>query len=162
MDADADRWGREWAGHFAPILRRWIAAQLAVALFPFGGAPWLPFQSWALRSGAAWQSPVRLLVHRWQGLMVSYRGALAFKEVIDLPRPDLHSPCDTCAAPCLTICPALTGTGYDVPACHDLLDQGKDCMKLGCASRRACPLSLAYARLPEHSAYHMAQFHRGQ
>lgn len=37
MDADADRWGREWAGHFAPIFRRWIAAQRAVALFPFGG-----------------------------------------------------------------------------------------------------------------------------
>lgn len=32
-----DRWSREWAVHFAPLLRRWIAAQLAVALFPFGG-----------------------------------------------------------------------------------------------------------------------------
>lgn len=32
-----DRWQREWAAHFAPMLRRWIAAQLAVALFPFSG-----------------------------------------------------------------------------------------------------------------------------
>ena len=31
------RWQAEWAAHFAPMLRRWIAAQLAVALFPFGG-----------------------------------------------------------------------------------------------------------------------------
>lgn len=32
-----DRWAREWAASFAPMLRRWVAAQLAVALFPFGG-----------------------------------------------------------------------------------------------------------------------------
>ncbi len=31
------RWQHEWAAGFAPILRRWIAAQLSVALFPFAG-----------------------------------------------------------------------------------------------------------------------------
>lgn len=149
-----DRWSRRVIGRIACDLG-------AKALFPFGGAPYHPFYTWALRTGRVWDSPIKLLVHADQGLMVSFRGALALKQQIDLP-PPLPRPCDTCAAPCLTICPALTGTGYDVPACHDLLDQGKDCMKLGCASRRACPLSLAYARLPEHSAYHMAQFHRGQ
>jgi epoxyqueuosine reductase len=153
-----DRWSRRVIGRIACDLG---APNSAVkALFPFGGAPYHPFYSWALRTGRVWDSPIKLLVHADQGLMVSFRGALALKDRIDLP-PPLPRPCDSCAAPCLTTCPALTASGYDVPACHDMLDAGKDCMKLGCASRRACPLSLAYARLPEHSAYHMAQFHRG-
>lgn len=30
-------WREQWAAHFAPILRRWIQAQLAASLFPFSG-----------------------------------------------------------------------------------------------------------------------------
>ena len=153
-----DRWSRRVIGRLACDLG-------GKALFPFGGAPWLPFQAWALRSGAAWQSPVRLLVHSWQGLMVSYRGALAFKEVISQPRPDPHSPCDACAdKPCLTACPvgALGANGYDVPACKRFLATaaGADCLNLGCAVRRACPVSQGYARLAEQSAYHMGKFNK--
>jgi epoxyqueuosine reductase len=151
-----DRWSRRVIGGMACDLG-------GKALFPFGGPPWHPFQSWAVRSGRAWESPVRLLVHDTQGLMVSFRGALALKETIDLP-PAPARPCDTCAAPCLTACPvgALTGAGYDIPACHGFLDraEGTDCMTGGCLVRRTCPLSQAYARMPEQSAYHMRQFHR--
>jgi epoxyqueuosine reductase len=151
-----DRWSRRVIGGMACDLG-------AKALFPFGGPPWHPFQSWAVRSGRAWESPVRLLVHDTQGLMVSFRGALALKETVDLP-PAPVRPCDTCAAPCLAACPvgALTGAGYDVPACHRFLDraEGADCMTGGCLVRRTCPLSQAYARMPKQSAYHMRQFHR--
>lgn len=31
------QWVREWAAHYQPLLKRWIQAQLAIALFPFGG-----------------------------------------------------------------------------------------------------------------------------
>lgn len=31
------RWRKEWADHFAPMLRHWIQAQLSVACFPFAG-----------------------------------------------------------------------------------------------------------------------------
>ena len=148
-----DRWSRRVIGGMACDLG-------AKALFPFGGAPYHPFYAWALRTGRVWDSPIKLLVHAEQGLMVSFRGALAPRDRIDLPPPQAR-PCDNCPAPCLTTCPALTASGYDVQACHTMLDQGKDCMNLGCASRRACPLSLGYARLAEHSAYHMAQFHKG-
>ena len=134
----------------------------AKALFPFGGPPYHPFYRWALRTGRVWDSPVRLLVQADQGLLVSFRGALALKTAIDLP-PPLPRPCDACLQPCLTTCPvaALTPQGYDVPACHGFLDtaKGADCMDNGCGVRRACPLSVAYARLPEQSAYHMRQFH---
>lgn len=151
-----DRWSRRVIGRLACDLG-------AKALFPFGGPPWHPFQRWALRSGSVWESPVRLLVHAEQGLMVSFRGALALKEALDLP-PPLPSPCTDCTRPCLTACPprALTGAGYDVPACHVFLDTaaGDPCLNSGCAVRRACPASQAYARIPEQSAYHMRQFHR--
>ena len=150
-----DRWSRRVIGGMACDLG-------AKALFPFGGPPWHPFHAWALRTGRAWESPVRLLVQAEQGLLVSFRGALALKAQIDLP-PPLPRPCDACPQPCLTACPvaALGPQGYDVPACHAFLDTaaGADCMATGCAVRRACPLSAAYARLPEQSAYHMRQFH---
>ncbi|MBL9054190.1 MAG: ferredoxin [Tabrizicola sp.] len=151
-----DRWSRRVIGRIACDLG-------AKALFPFGGPPYHPFYQWALRSGRVWDSPVRLLVHAGQGLMVSFRGALALKEAVEVPAP-LPRPCETCAAPCLTACPtgALTGAGYDVPGCHRYLDgpEGRGCLTGGCLVRRACPLSQTYARLPEQSAYHMGQFHK--
>jgi epoxyqueuosine reductase len=151
-----DRWSRRVIGTIACDLG-------AKALFPFGGPPYSPFQRWALRTGRMWQSPVRLLVHDVQGLWVSFRGALALKERIDLPDAPPR-PCDTCAAPCLTACPvgALTEAGYDVPACHQFLNTaaGQTCMTDGCIVRRSCPVSQGYARIPEQSAYHMRQFHK--
>lgn len=159
----------EWDGALDPI-DRWsrrvigrIACDLgAKALFPFGGPPYHPFYKWALRTGRVWDSPVRLLVQARQGLMVSFRGALALKEVVALP-PPVAKPCDTCHKPCLSACPAgaLGGGGYDVPACHDFLaSSGQDCMNSGCLVRRACPVAQGYARMPEQSAYHMGQFHK--
>lgn len=151
-----DRWSRRVIGTMACDLG-------AKALFPFGGPPWQPFYSMALRTGRVWESPVRILVQADQGLLVSFRGALAVRDVIDLP-PVVPRPCDACAKPCLAACPvaALTADGYDVPACHQYLDTetGANCMNFGCGVRRACPLSESYARLPEQSAYHMGQFHK--
>ncbi len=151
-----DRWSRRVVGGLACDLG-------AKALFPFGGPPYQPFYAWALRSGSIWESPVRLLVHGTQGLFVSFRGALALKDAMDLP-PAPARPCDTCAAPCVTACPvgALTTSGYDVPRCHSYLDSaaGQTCMTGGCLVRATCPASLGYARMHEQSAYHMRQFHR--
>ncbi len=151
-----DRWSRRVVGRLACDLG-------AKALFPFGGPPYQPFYGWALRTGRVWDSPVRLLVHETQGLLVSFRGALALKEVLDLP-PAPQKPCDSCAKPCLSACPvgALTGAGYDLPRCHGFLDttEGQDCMTGGCLVRRACPVSQGYARMAEQSGYHMRQFHR--
>ncbi|MES2435137.1 MAG: ferredoxin [Pseudomonadota bacterium] len=149
-----DRWSRRVIGRMACDLG-------AKALFPFGGAPYHPFYRWALRTGRVWDSPVRLLVQAEQGLMVSFRGALALKERVEVPCA--VSPCEGCARPCVSACPAgaLDAAGYDVPACHAYLNgpSGGDCMNFGCAVRRACPVSVGYARLAEHSAYHMGTFH---
>lgn len=151
-----DAWSRRVIGRIACDLG-------AKALFPFGGPPYHPFYAWALRTGRVWDSPVKLLVHAGQGLMVSFRGALALKDRLPLPAP-AAKPCDTCARPCLTACPAgaLGAQGYDVPACHRFLDTapGADCLTGGCRVRRACPVSAAYARVPEQSAYHMSRFHK--
>ena len=150
-----DRWSRRVIGRVACDLG-------AKALFPFGGPPYQPFYSWALRTGRVWDSPVKLLVHATQGLMVSFRGALALPRALTLPAPAVQ-PCATCAKPCLTACPAsaLTGAGYDVPRCHAHLDQpdGADCLSGGCLVRSPCPAGAGYARMPSQSAYHMRQFH---
>ena len=155
-DDPVDHWSRRVIGTMACDLG-------AKALFPFGGPPYHPFYKWALKSGRCWDSPVRLLVHDVAGLFVSFRGALALKQDLTLP-PVPPRPCDICPKPCVTACPvgALTGAGYDLATCHAYLDTppGADCMANGCAVRRACPLSLAYARMPEQSAYHMGQFHK--
>jgi epoxyqueuosine reductase len=152
-----DRWSRRVIGRMACNLG-------AKALFPFGGPPWHPFYKWALKTGRCWDSPVRLLVHDAAGLFVSFRGALALKQAVASP-PAPQRPCDTCVAkPCLTACPvgALTSAGYNLPSCHAYLDTktGQACLTGGCAVRRACPVSLGYARMPEQSAYHMGQFHK--
>lgn len=162
----------EWADGQADPVDRWSArviGQIAHAfgglpLFPFDGPPHHPFFRWALRSGRAFASPVAILVHDRAGLFASYRGAIALSEEVDLP-PPVPNPCDSCAAkPCLTACPvgALGHKGYDVPACHGFLDrpEGQDCLNRGCGVRRACPLSKAYGRVEEQSAYHMRLFHK--
>ncbi len=159
----------EWQDGQTDPMDRWsdrviteMAAQLdGQALLPFGGAPFKPFFTWALQSGQAWQSPVNLLVHSQAGLMVSYRGAIALRERIALA-PPAERPCDTCPKPCLTACTprALTGEGYDVPACiaHLASAAGAENMAKGCSVRRACPLSQSYARMEGQSAYHMRIF----
>ncbi|MEI4471715.1 ferredoxin [Frigidibacter sp. MR17.24] len=149
-----DRWSRRVIGRMACTLG-------GKAKFPFGGPPWHPFFTWALRTGRAWPSPVALLVGAEAGLFVSYRGALLLPGRIELP-PPAPRPCDSCAAPCLTACPvaALTGEGYDLGACHRYLASGPACMDRGCAVRRACPVSAAHGRQEGQSAYHMSQFHR--
>ncbi|MFV2051745.1 ferredoxin [Aliiroseovarius sp. YM-037] len=151
-----DRWSKRVIGALASDLN-------ATAVFPSDGPPYPPFYRWAVRSGRAWASPVTLLVQDRAGLMVSYRAALMLPERIDLPSSD-PAPCTTCnTKPCLTACPvgALTGDGYDLPACHAFLDtpKGSDCMTNGCAVRRACPVSQTYGRVPEQSAFHMKAFH---
>lgn len=151
-----DRWSRRVIGDLARALG-------GTALFPFGGPPWLPFLDWATRSGAFWSSPVGMLVHAEAGLMVSIRGALALGPRLALPAPP-PKPCDTCAAqPCRTACPvdALGPKGYDVAACRGWLDgpAGTDCLDIGCAARRACPVSRTYPRDPAQSAFHMRAFH---
>lgn len=150
-----DRWSRRVIDAMALDLG-------ARAIYPFGTAPPHPFYSWALASGSAWVSPVQFLVHDTAGLWASYRGAIGFATRLDLPAT-AAPPCKNCAQPCVTACPvgALTPQGYDVPACHAFLDSadGQRCMSGGCRVRAACPVSRAFGRVPDQSAFHMRQFH---
>ncbi|ABN77832.1 hypothetical protein [Cereibacter sphaeroides] len=161
----------EWQDGRPDPIDRWserVIARLAheigaLPVFPFGGPPWWPFYGWALRTGRAFASPVRLIVHDEAGLFFSCRGAIALRERLEPARG--VSPCTDCAnRPCLTACPAgaLGAGGYDVPACHAFLESpdGTSCLDRGCAVRRACPRSQGHARMEIQSAYHMRQFHR--
>ncbi|KIN62222.1 Ferredoxin [Sulfitobacter noctilucicola] len=153
-----DRWSTRVIGDWAQEIG-------ATALYPFGGEPFLPFYTWALRTGRIHSSPVHLLVHDHAGLFVSFRGALALAEHLDLP-PAPPKPCLACAdQPCKNAClaGALTPAGYDVPKCQAFLatDAGAVNTRLGCNVRRACPVSQSYGRIPAQSAYHMRQFTKG-
>ncbi|WP_019953345.1 hypothetical protein [Yoonia vestfoldensis] len=147
-----DRWSRRIGDALAQDFG-------ALALYPFGGAPFLPFYTWALRSGRAWASPIGFLVHDTGGLFISYRMALLVPWVAATgagPRP-----CDSCTGqPCTTACPVSAfADGYDVAACKDHLRSaaGQECMGQGCAARRACPVGKGN-RLPAHAAFHMGSF----
>jgi hypothetical protein len=149
-----------WSKRVIDILAQDLDAR---PMYPFGGPPYAPFLNWALQTNRAHSSQVGMLVHLDVGLMVSYRGALAFDQHVELPKQGDDNPCHNCATkPCLTACPvtALTPQGYDVPKCKDFLQTsgGTDCMTAGCKVRRACPLSAGAGRTEAQSALHMQAF----
>jgi hypothetical protein len=148
----------------------------ALALFPFQGPPYLPFQQWALRCEPLQRSPLGLLIHPEHGLWHAFRFALALAEppigALSLagqpgrtaqPAGVDSSICSRCdGQPCLSACPvqAFTGSSYKVDDCADWLRQpsGQDCMARGCQARRACPVGSAWRYEDEHAAFHMAAF----
>ncbi len=152
-----DRWSRR-------VIDALAARLGGVALYPFGGPPWLPFQAWARRAEPVAPSPLGLLIHPVWGLWHSYRGAVALTERIALAPPaPAPSPCETCAArPCLAACPvgAFGAQGYDIAACaaHLFAPEGAGCMALGCAARRACPVGAAHRHDAAQAAFHMRAF----
>ena len=152
-----DRWSRRIVSRLALDLG-------GAAHFPFGGPPWLPFVRWAQRAGPVYPSPIGPLVHPDHGLWHAYRGALAFRERIELPpHDDRPSPCETCAdKPCLAACPlgAFSATGYDVEGCiaHIAGRAGARCLGEGCLARHACPVGRDAAYHATQAAFHMRAF----
>jgi hypothetical protein len=152
-----DRWSRRVIGALANDLG-------AIALFPFDGPPYLPFQAWARRAEPVWSSPVGMLIHRDHGLWHSYRGALGFREEIEAPvREASLSPCEACSEkPCLSACPvgAFTPAGYRVDRCvgHLRSPSGIECRERGCLARRACPVGSSGAHGEAQARFHMAAF----
>lgn len=156
-----DRWSER-------VLRE-IAAELgAEALFPFAGPPWHPFQRWARRADPELSpSPLGILIHPEHGLWHALRGALLFRERLDLPAVGARpSPCTACEAkPCLKRCPvgAFTAEGYAVASCRAYLAtlSGQPCMIQGCQARAACPVGRGNAYGMSQLQHHMRRFARG-
>ena len=152
-----DRWSRRIVSRLAQRLG-------GTAHFPFGGPPWLPFIRWAQRAGPVYPSPIGPLVHPDHGLWHAYRGALAFRERLDIPpRDNRPSPCTTCAdRPCLSACPvgAFSANGYDVDGCaaHIASRAGAPCLGAGCLARHACPVGRDASYGAPQAAFHMRAF----
>ncbi len=150
-------------------LNRWskrlidgIAVKLgAAAFYPFGGPPWLDFQSWALKAEPVHRSPLGLLIHPQWGLWHSYRGALGLRRQLELsPRADLPNPCEQCAErPCLSACPVsafAAGRPHDHLACRRHIEgAGEDCRIRACAARRACPIAADKRYSEPQATFHM-------
>ena len=152
-----DRWSRR-------VVSRLAHALGGAAHFPFGGPPWLPFIRWAQRAGPVYPSPIGPLVHPDFGLWHAYRGAIAFRERLDLPpRDDRGSPCEKCPdRPCLSSCPvgAFSASGYDVARCAAHIESpvGARCLDAGCLARHACPVGRNAAYSAPQAAFHMQAF----
>lgn len=151
-----DRWSQRVIGALAQV---WGGQ----AIFPSDGPPYPRFLHWAQASGRAWPSPIGPLVHDEAGLNLSYRGAVALDERLDLQDPPVTTPCTGCPRPCTSACPVgalREGATYDTTACqvHLRRPAGADCVTGGCLARRACPVSARLGRLPEQAAFHMAAF----
>ena len=138
----------------------------ALALYPFGGPPYRPFQRGARRADTVAPSPLGMLIHPEYGLWHGYRGALAFADAIDWPvAVHRDSPCLTCERkPCLSTCPvgAFTGDRFDVVACRTHLErpEGAACRDDGCLARNACPVGRDYAFPAAQIRFHQAAFRR--
>ena len=163
----------EFQDGLANPLDRWskrigedLAARLGGrAIFPFDGPPYLPFQSWAGKTGQVSPSPVSMFIHTKFGLWHAYRFALAFSEPQDdLPvQSDFADPCSSCVdQPCLSACPvnAFSGGAYAVDQCMDYLvsDNATSCRTQGCDARRACPVGKGFTYLPAQARFHMDAF----
>lgn len=158
-NAPMDRWSRRVIDDLAERFG-------ALALYPFGGPPFRPFQRWAQRADIVAPSPLGMLIHPEYGLWHGYRGALAFAEPIGWPvAAHRDSPCLTCdRKPCLTTCPvdAFTGDRFDVVACRAHLErpEGAACRDDGCLARNACPVGRDYAYSAAQIRFHQAAFRR--
>lgn len=152
-----DRWSRR-------VIEKLARELGATALFPFGGPPFWPFQKWARRAEPVHPSPIGLLIHPRYGLWHSYRGALGFRDALDVSEPGAApSPCDSCSGRwCLSACPvgAFSPAAYDVGRCANHLRSaaGADCMGLGCLARRACPIGAEHAYAPDEANFLMRAF----
>ena len=159
-------------GKGADPINRWTARVLAgladAVLFPFGGPPHHPFQRWARRADPSLAvSPLGILIHPAFGLWHALRGALLFRDYLELPPADPRpSPCESCAAkPCLRTCPvgAFKDGGYDVVSCRSYLAtlSGQPCMIQGCQARLACPVGREHAYRGGLAQHLMRAFARG-
>jgi hypothetical protein len=159
-----DRWSRAVGDALAA---RWGG----LALYPFTGPPYWPFQQWASRAEPLQNSPLMLRIDPVYGLWHAYRFALALPGSLpnSLPAPvaaeapGLGSLCLQCEGqPCLQACPvsAFDGASYRVDDCLGWLQQpgGEPCMQQGCLARRACPVGAAYRYPAEVAAFHMTAF----
>lgn len=159
-----DRWSR--------ALGDALAARLGgLALYPFDGPPYWPFQRWADRAEATQSSRMMLRIHPEYGLWHAYRFALALPQALPDPSapPAPAAPaadlCARCSAqPCLQACPvgAYTGAAFVLQACADHLHSaaGAPCLQQGCQARLACPVAPSLRYTPEHAAFHMQAFIR--
>ena len=154
-----DRWSRR-------VIDAIGARHEAAGLYPSDGPPWLPFQRWAMRAEPVHRSPLGLLIHPEFGLWHAYRGALAFRVRLELPRWQARlSPCDSCAdKPCLTACPvsAVRSDRFDERACaaHVAAPAGTRCLRSGCLARRSCPVGAAFRYPAAQAQFHMTAFIR--
>ena len=143
--------------------------------------PFLPFQSWAKRTGKVENSPLGILIHPEYGLWFGLRGVLfahdsnleAHKMIQQLHKliqqPQVQSKiCLKCIEkPCLSACPvsAFGDDGLDVKSCFSHLERveksaaSPNCLEVGCAARSACPVAIKHQYCRDQLQFHMNAYY---
>ena len=156
-----DRWSRR-------VLDKLAFDLGAMALFPFDGPPYFPFQRWAAQAEPLNPSPLGLYISPQFGVWHAFRGALLFDRSVDLPAAvSGQSPCISCEdRPCLITCPvgAFSNDGYDVNACfeHISSDPNRTCLEGGCQARLACPAGGDYVYGQNQMRFLMGAFEKAR
>ncbi len=153
-----DRWSQRIADEIATDFD-------ALAVFPFSGPPWHPFQQWAMRAEAISSSPLGLLIHPQYGLWHAYRFGLIMDSanIKGQTQQKIESPCEKCIdQPCLHTCPvnAFKPGAYDVPACASYLKANPQaaCNQTGCQARLSCPVGESFRYQSAHHLFHLQAF----
>jgi hypothetical protein len=153
-----DQWTRRTIDPIAHALE-------GMALYPFDGPPYWPFQRWAQRAEGVRSSPIGIQIHPEYGLWHAYRAAILLRTACDEPRAEQAHPCDSCEdKPCLTHCPvdAFSPHGYDVDRCVDRVvaaqHESGSCSDVGCLARLACPVGARWRYRADHARFHMSAF----
>ena len=164
---------REKKDHVEHPLDDWTKTKLSILgekfsctlVYPFEGPPYYPFVTWAKRAEVLEQSPIGILIHPEYGLWHSYRAALLWDSVLDIPPKPSHThPCNTCTEkPCLTTCPISAVSeknGLDFKACKNYLrtEAAFACYQQCCQARRSCIIGPQHGYGEEHSMYHTRRF----
>ena len=111
-----------------------VTATGGIAIYPFGGPPFLPFQRWVAKAEPVAPSPLGIQMYPEYGLWHDYRSTLAYSSTIELPlQHERPIPCDTCED---KLCPsgcrvdAFGVDEYDDPGCGGYLEAHLkgDCM----------------------------------
>ncbi len=152
-----DRWTRRRVEALLEPLR--ATGVRAEARYPFWNEPDpLPFQRIGEAAGLGAPTRLGLSLHPTYGSWIAYRALLLFdRPVPDRAPPPRESPCATCAAPCVTACPAAAiAHTWDARSCMDhRLDHGDPCAS-GCHARLACPVGADQRYAEEALRFHQA------
>ncbi len=128
--------------------RRWVRCASDAEIHP-------DFRTLGQQAGLGWPSRLGLLIHPTYGPWLGLRAACFTTEALNVDGPLVGpGPCEGCAAPCATACPASAlAPDWKANRCLPHRRDTSDC-DAGCDARSACVIGRSHAYDPAQHRYH--------